>query len=155
MLPSLRIREYPIHHELVEHLHCRAEELPATLGRTYGEIATWAAQHGVRISRPFARYMDFTPEDCTLEAGFIVDRSVAVDGDRIRAKDEGGYIALSALHVGPYSSLGQTHDALREYIRIHGYAAAGAPVEYYLSPPETPPTEQKTEVVWPVIPNEA
>jgi effector-binding domain-containing protein len=57
--------------------------------------------------------------------------------------------------VGPYSSLGQTHDALREYIRIHGYAAAGAPVEYYLSPPETPPTEQKTEVVWPVIPNEA
>lgn len=155
MLPSLRIREYPIHHELIEEINCRAQDLPDTLGRTFGEIAMWAAQHGVRVSRPFARYTAFTPESCSCEAGFIVDRNVPVEENHIRAKDAGGFIALSALHVGPYASLGQTHDALQEYIRVHGYAPAGAPIEYYLSPPETPPSEQKTEVVWPVVPNEA
>jgi effector-binding domain-containing protein len=154
MLPSPRIREYPMHHELIENISCSPRDLPDTLGRTYGEIAMWAAQHGVRVSRPFARYTSFTPEACTLEAGYIVDRTVPVKDDRIRAKDDGGYVALSALHVGPYASLGKTHDALKEYIQIHGYAAAGAPVEYYLTPPDTPPDEQRTEVVWPVVPNE-
>lgn len=154
MLESPRIREYPIHHELIENITCRARDLPEALGRTYGEIAMWAAQHGVRTSRPFARYMKFTPDDCTLEAGFIVDRDVPTEGGRIHAKDDGGYVAVSALHVGPYASLGETHNALKEYIRIHGYAEAGAPIEYYLTPPDTPPGEHKTEVVWPVIPNE-
>lgn len=154
MLPSLRIREYPIHHELVENITCSARELPAMLGRAYGEIATWAGQHGVRISKPFARYTNYTEEACTLEAGFITDRSVRVKSERIHAKDDGGYVALSTLHTGPYSTLGSAHDALKEYIRTHGYVPAGAPIEYYLTPPDTPPTDQKTEVVWPVVPNE-
>lgn len=40
-------------------------------------------------------------------------------------------------------------------MRIHGYASAGAPVEYYLTPPDTPPEQQRVEIVWPVVPNEA
>lgn len=153
MLTSPKIREIPVHHEATESIACTVQDLPVKLGRTYGEIENWADKHRVRVSAPFARYTFVSPSECTLEAGFILDRAVPGD-ERIRVRDNGGYIALAATHTGPFSSISRAYGALEEFMRIHGYASAGAPVEYYLTPPDVPPEEQKTEIVWPVVPNE-
>lgn len=154
MLSSPKIREIPVHHEVTESIACTMQDLPAKLGRTYGEIENWAAKRRVHISAPFARYRFFSPSACKLEAGYIVDR--AVPGDkRIQVRDDGGYTALTALHTGPFSGVSAAYEALEEYMRIHGYASAGAPMEYYLTPPDTPPEHQRAEIVWPVVPNEA
>lgn len=154
MLSSPKIREVPVHHEVTQSIACSMQDLPSKLGRTYGEIENWAAKHRVRISAPFARYRFFSPAACTLEAGYIVDRAVPGD-EHIRVQDDGGYVALTAVHVGPFSDISRAYESLEEFIRIHGYASAGAPVEFYLTPPDTPPERQKAEIVWPVIPNEA
>lgn len=153
MLSSPKIREVPVHHEVTESIACTMQDLPSKLGRTYGEISNWAAKHRVQISAPFARYRFFSGTECKLEAGFIVDRPASGD-DHIQVRDDGGYTALTALHTGPFSAISKAYGALEEFMRIHGYASAGAPVEYYLTPPDTPPEQQRTEIVWPVTPNE-
>lgn len=154
MLSEPKLREFPVQHEAVESITCSVQELPERLGRIYGEVAQWATRRGVHVSRPFARYTAFTADSCTLEAGFVVDRAVADNDGQVQQKDDGGYTAFTALHTGPYAWLGQAYDAMKEHIRIHGYVPAGAPLEYYLTPPDTPPQEQKTEIVWPVLVNE-
>lgn len=153
MVSAPNLREFPVHHEAVITVTCRTQELPQNLGRAFEEIAQWAARHGVHVSKPFARYTTFTADSCTLEAGFIVERNISVEDGRVHQND-GGYTAFTMIFVGPYSSLGEAYDAIKEQIHVHGYAAAGAPVEYYLTTPETPPQEQKTEIVWPVVVNE-
>lgn len=154
MLLSPKIRDIPVHHEVTESITCTAQDLPAKLGRTYGEIENWAVRQRVRISAPFARYRFFSTSACKLEAGYIVDRAVPGD-EHIRVRDDGGYTALTALHIGPFSAVSQAYKALEEFMRIHGYASAGPPVEYYLTPPDTPPEQQRAEIVWPVVPDEA
>lgn len=153
MLTPPKIREIPLHHEVTEKIACTVQDLPVKLGRTYGEIQNWAAKHRVRVSAPFARYTFFSPSNCTLEAGFIADRIVPGEG-LIQVRDDGGYTALTATHLGPFSTISRAYESLEEFMRIHGYASAGAPVEYYLSSPDARPEEQKAEIVWPVIPNE-
>ena len=154
MLSEPKLREFPVHHEAVESITCSARDLPQRLGRTYSEVAQWAARRGVHLSKPFARYTTFTADSCTLEAGFVVDRTVPDNDERVHQKDDGGYTAFTMLYVGPYTSLGKVYDAIKEQIHVHGYAASGPPIEYYLTTPDTPPQEQKTEIVWPVVVNE-
>lgn len=153
MLSSPKIRDVPVHHEVTESISCTVQDLPAKLGRTYGEIENWAAKNHLRLTAPFARYKFYSPSACTLEAGYIADRAAAGD-ERIQVHDDGGYTALTVMHAGPFSAISRAYGALEEFMRIHGYASAGAPVEYYLTPPDTPPQEQRAEIVWPVVPNE-
>lgn len=155
MLTSPKIREVPVHHEATETLSCQVQDLPSKLGRVYGEIQNWAAKHHLHVTAPFARYTLFTPNACTFEAGYILDRAVPSTEANIRVRDDGGYVALTAEHTGPFNTIGKAYDALEEFMHIHGYVSAGAPVEYYLSGPDAPPQEQKAEIVWPVVPNEA
>ena len=153
MLSAPKIREVPAHHEAIENIACTTGDLPEKLNRAYGEIENWAADKRVRISAPFARYRFFSTSACRVEAGYIFEGNAAGD-EQIRVQDEGGYTALTAEHTGPYATISKAYEALEEFMRIHGYASAGAPVEYYLTPPETPPQAQRAEIVWPVIPNE-
>lgn len=155
MTSGLKLREFPVHHEAIESITCSAQELPQRLGRAYAEVAQWASRRGVHVSKPFARYTAFTSDFCTLEAGFIVDRAVTDTDNHVQQKDDGGYTAFTMVYTGPYTSLGEAYDTIKEQIRIHGYAAAGAPIEYYLTPPDTPLQKQRTEIVWPVVVNEA
>lgn len=155
MLTSPKVRDVPVHHEVTETVACTIQDLPAKLGRVYGEIENWAAKNRVHVTAPFARYTMFTPSSCTVEAGFIVDQPVESRDDNIRVQDGGGYIALAAKHHGPFSTIGQSYAALEEFMRIHGYVSAGAPVEYYLTGPDVAPEKQEAEIVWPVVPNEA
>lgn len=153
MLTTPKIREIPVHQEVTERIACTLPDLPAKLGRAYGEIENWAAKHRVHISAPFARYAFVSPSNCTLDAGFIAERPAA-GSERIAVREGGGYTALVATHVGPFSAVSSAYTELEEFMKIHGYASAGAPVEFYLTPPDVPPQQQKTEIVWPVVPNE-
>lgn len=99
--------------------------------------------------------MLFTPNACSVEAGYILDRAVPTADENIRVHDGGGYVTMTAVHTGPFSAIGKAYEALEELMHIHGYVSAGAPVEYYLSSPDAPPQQQRAEIVWPVVPNEA
>lgn len=126
-------------------------ELPQRLERAFSELSVWSAEHGALASQPFARYAEVTPEHCTLEAGFVVDRPLHSRNGVVRTKDAGGYLAMSLVYQGPYSAICEAYKALQNEIARRGYELAGAPVEYYLTPPEIPTLEHKTEIVWPVV----
>ena len=55
-------------------------------------------------------------------------------------------------HLGPYDDLPAAYDALRAAVEAEGRALADdAPMwEEYLSPPDTPPEQTRTEVYWSV-----
>lgn len=75
---------------------------------------------------PFARYTLFTPNACTVEAGYILDRAVPSANQNIRVHDDGGYVALTAEHTGPFNTIGKAYEALEEFMHIHGDVSAGA-----------------------------
>lgn len=64
----------------------------------------------------------------------------------------GDCFAATAVHVGPYETLHETHAAIDQWIAEEGYSAAGAPWEHYLTDPaEVPdPTNWRTDVIWPL-----
>jgi len=53
-------------------------------------------------------------------------------------------------HVGPYEDAPQTYDAMIVQMQAEGYTPAIDMWEGYESPPETPPAEIRTNIVWPV-----
>jgi AraC family transcriptional regulator len=60
----------------------------------------------------------------------------------------GGEVAV-IVHVGPYETLGESYQALAEWIGQHGYRMSGPPREIYLSSP-TDPGPPVTEIRMPV-----
>lgn len=54
------------------------------------------------------------------------------------------------VHLGPYHSVAESYLRTQRWVEEHGYTVVGPPEEAYLSPPETPPEEIRTEVRFPV-----
>jgi len=56
----------------------------------------------------------------------------------------------AVMHIGPYDQVGPAYDALSNWIKAHGYEPAGAVYETYFSPPDTPPQETRTLIMFPL-----
>ena len=70
----------PARHALVIHTNCPATSVSATMRKLFADVAMWAAGHGVRLSGPaVARYDEKADGRCVLDAGYFVDRPIAVD----------------------------------------------------------------------------
>lgn len=54
------------------------------------------------------------------------------------------------VHVGPYDAVADTYDATQRWVDQHGYTVVGPPEEAYMSPPDTPAAEVRTEIRFPV-----
>lgn len=53
-------------------------------------------------------------------------------------------------HVGPYDQVGPVYQQVATWVDDHGYRVVGPPEEAYLSEPDTPPSQIRTEVRFPV-----
>lgn len=126
--------------------------LPDFFGRAFGTVMAAVRRQGAGSSGPpFARYFGMPGESVDVEAGFPVEGSfTAADGALSGALPETD--GVEALHVGPYDTLGQTYDAIRQFMAAEGLVPAGNMWEYYLSDPdkEPDPAAWQTRVVWPV-----
>ena len=60
----------------------------------------------------------------------------------------GSFVTL--LHVGPYDTVAGAYATLTGWIGTHDLAVAGPPREVYLSPPDTPPSQIRTIIEFPV-----
>lgn len=125
----------------------------------YGRLYAWIAARGLHASgMPAAVYLTMPPEVPEDAAVFELWAPVADDIPEADADEAGIAIryepairALSAMHVGPYDSMGSTYDAMLLWMTEHGYAMDGPPMErYYSDPNEVPPEEYLTEILMPV-----
>jgi effector-binding domain-containing protein len=91
-------------------------------------------------------YLDDVPN---VEVGVQVDRSFAGAGDVVASTLPAG-LAATATHTGSIGKIGDTHDAVREWSRAHGYRLAGPHWEIYGDPdPSTGSFD--VEVYWSLV----
>ena len=94
--------------------------LKRVVGPAIGEVAAAMGRAGVGLAGPpFARYLDWHPERVVVEVGFPVIRPAPAVGRVEPATLPGGTVA-SAVHVGPYETLGETYNRLQAWMAEHG-----------------------------------
>ncbi|MCE5191205.1 MAG: GyrI-like domain-containing protein [Actinomycetia bacterium] len=125
----------------------------------YGLLYGWISQHGlVPSGMPHAIYLTMPPE--TPEETAVWELWAPVlgnppesepDDDGIGVKHVAAMRVLSAMHHGPYDTVGPTYEELWAWIGANGYIVTGPPMEiYYSDPARVPPEEYLTEVQIPI-----
>ncbi len=117
-----------------------------TLGKLFAEAKV------PMTGMPTAHYLDYDEKTTTFELGFPCRKE---DADALRAVGlsvgttaEGP--SMHAIHIGPYDSVKSTYEAMIAEMTRLGLEPARDMWEVYYSPPETPPAEIRTDVIWPV-----
>lgn len=128
----------------------------ATIAKTMGEClgAVWGYTQRNAIALagpPLTRYLEVGRGVCSIEAGLPIAADSRGEGDIVAIELPGG-AAATAIHVGPYDKLHETHAAIERWIDANKLAKRGAPWEVYLTDPGTTPdpAQWKTEIVYPV-----
>lgn len=128
-------------------LRTAAQDLPQVFGKGYGEIAQYLGEVQEQpAGSPFAIYYNMDMQDLDVEFGFPVSTSLTGRGN-IHASETPGGKSASCLHVGPYSDVEPTYNALFQWINDNGYEANGVAYEMYLNDPyQTPPEKIETQI---------
>jgi len=137
-------------------MHGPYAQAPEGFGRLYG----WLAQHGITpAGMPAAVYLTTLPE--TLEEDAVWELWAPLAGEIAEAEPDDSGVGVkavppmsvvSAIHTGPYETVGPTYEEMRAWITGHGYQIAGPPKEiYYSDPARVSPEEYVTEIQMPVV----
>ena len=127
------------------------QDLPQLFANGLGAIAQYLGELNEQpAGPPFAIYYNMDMQDLDVEIGFPV--SITHPGrSNIQASETPSGKSAACLHVGPYSDVEPTYNALFQWIKDNGYEATGVAYEIYLNDPdETPPEKLETQIYLPV-----
>jgi effector-binding domain-containing protein len=146
------IGESPARLILYQHRVAAHEDLPATMGRAFGELYERIGDaHVAPAGEPFVVYLESSQPGIRWEMDICAPVSA-----RIRESADFGFMEMPAqrivslLHVGPYEELEQAYGAIQRYVKEQGLTIAGSPREIYLSGPEVPEAEIRTLIEQPI-----
>ncbi len=126
------------------------EKIGEWIGGAYEKIFSHLGRAGVQpAGPPFARF-EFHGDRIDAEAGVPVSAPVSEEGGFSSVQLPAGTAAVT-VHVGPYETLDQAYQALKDWVAARGCEMAGAWWEEYLTIPseEPDPAAQRTRVVMP------
>lgn len=128
-----------------------AEALGQSLPAVYGHVmASGLAMAGP----PYVRYIDQSPAFFTLEAGIpLVETPPEPPAESgMEAGELPAGPAVTTVHVGPYDTLSDGHEALDRWMAEESLSPGSGPWEIYLTDPaEVPdPAQWQTQIVWPL-----
>jgi effector-binding domain-containing protein len=128
-------------------------EIPAFLGRTFGELFGQLKILGVTPSGPpLVIYHEFGATDIDAEVCVPIGRDVTATGTA-RTRILPAATVARTLHVGPYEALGAAYEALNAWVAQQDLTVAGPVQERYLNGPGDTgsPAEYQTEIELPVV----
>src|SRR4051794_33507564 len=118
--------------------------IPEACGIVWNVIRSQQVQGA---GRHVAIYLD---DQINLEVGVELEAPFAGHGDVIGSATPAGAVA-TATHLGPYQTLGQTHDALKQWCAQNGRTPAGPSWEIYghwLDAWNNDPSQIRTDVFY-------
>jgi AraC family transcriptional regulator len=123
------------------------------MGQSFAELGkAFAAAAAPMTGPPLCHYMGFDGATTTFQVGFPYRPD---DGKRLTAAGltigttQAGQV-MKATHKGPYETVVETYNAMQSEMQQRHLVGADDMWEIYMSPPETPPEEILTQVIWPV-----
>ncbi|MCC6805454.1 MAG: GyrI-like domain-containing protein [Anaerolineae bacterium] len=126
------------------------QPLPQRLGNAYRAIGEYLNQLGeAPAGGVFAAYYNMDMQDLDVEAGFTVAKRLPGSGEIQASEIPAGTFAVCHF-TGPYAAMAPGYEALTQFARDNGYKPSGIAYEWYFSPPDTPPQDIKTDIVFPV-----
>jgi len=147
---NCELKEQPPQPALSVRTRAAVQDLPQLFGKVYGAIMQYLGELGEQpAGMPFAAYYNMDMQNLDVEIGFPVARKFAGKGEVQPSEFPGGKLA-TVWHIGPYDQCGPAYEALTQWIKDHGYETTGVAYELYLSGPETPPEEIRTQIVFPL-----
>jgi effector-binding domain-containing protein len=130
---------------------------PQALGAALAEIlpatSAYLREQGLApASPPVMLYLEHEDGAFSIQGGFFVEGGEVPDSPFRLTVLPGGE-AARAVHVGPYEKLGETHAALRTWIREQGRRPRDWRWDVYVDDPGTvAAADLRTEVWWPLHP---
>jgi len=136
-------------HTAVMKATLHSEELGSWIPPAFDRVANYLDKNGVVPSgMPLARYHVLPDHMFDVEVGFPVEARVAGD-ERVRPSSLPGGRVVVAWHIGPYDQLGETYQAVDEWLKAEGGVRTGDAWEIYHDPPTGDPRFWRTEIVQP------
>lgn len=129
-------------------------DMPTVIAQGFGTLSGLFAKAGAPMAgNPMAHCLSFEKRVMSFELGFPVR---ATDSEKL--KTVGLSIGqtpdgpnMTATHLGPYGTLSETYSAMDAAMRARGVSGSKDMWESYMSPPETPPEQVRTDVIWPLV----
>jgi AraC family transcriptional regulator len=152
LLSDIAIVEVPARTVLMLAATTTMESLGDVLSRLFPELCVRAAGLGLTpVGAPFTRY-GATQADGSMEIEACLTVEGAVDCAGGECLQLGACRAAMVSHFGDYSTLGDAHFALGEFVRRERLETAGLCWEEYVTDPgaEPDPAKWETRVYWPV-----
>jgi effector-binding domain-containing protein len=106
----------------------RQHELSKVVPQACGEV--WDFIRASNIPSPGLHVAVYLDGEMNLEVGALVSAPFVGDGNVVCSATPGGRVATTA-HFGPYSRLGDAHQAVHDWCAAQGYRLAGPSWELY------------------------
>jgi effector-binding domain-containing protein len=127
------------------------EGIPQNLGESYTAIGQYLGELGEpMVGAPYAAFYNMDMKDLDIEIGMQVSRELPGRGT-IQAGHIPGGKAASAIHIGPYSKMEPTYEALAKWMAENGLDPTGVAYEFYIDDPaEISQKEIRTQIYFPL-----
>jgi effector-binding domain-containing protein len=148
---DIEVKELPARPAVAVREKTNAKGLGPAMRELYPVVSAFLEKRGIEPGDQFAVYHSYSEEGVDFEAGYAVEEPVEGEG-RVKAIELPAVRAAVALHVGPYNTIGQAHEALDQWIHGQGQEHGQAVWEIYLVGPgeEEDSSKWRTEVIYPL-----
>jgi AraC family transcriptional regulator len=131
----------------------RIDEMPKVMAESFGALsAAFAKAHADFAGPPLAHYTDYDAQTASFDVGFPArsDQLEELRSAGLSIGETASGTVMTARHIGPYDTVAKTYDAMQAQMKADGLEGSHDMWELYMSPPETPPEQIMTDVIWPV-----
>ncbi len=147
---SCQIKRFPPRSCLSIKTRTPVQELPKHLKREFPTIYKYIQQQGgIAEEYPFVLYKNMDMSKLDIEIGVPTSKPMLGIGKIQQCQIPDGDHGI-ALFTGAYDKIEPAYNALSEFIKKQGREATGHAYEFYTSPPETPPEQIKTWIMFPL-----